>query len=97
MNAVVHCHCKDQRTVLSTELLLKEQLKMKEAAHLLLLVQVEAHLTQALPDGPMVEPAVSSDQVTVNEANSNKSKYGLRSREICFADVVCQERNHNAI
>ena len=97
MNAVVHCHCKDQRTVLSTELLLKEQLKMKKAAHLLLLVQVEAHLTQALPDGPMVEPAVSSDQVTVNEANSSKSKYGMRSREICFADMVCQERNHNAI
>lgn len=97
MNAVVHCRCKDQRTVLSTELLLKEQLKMKKAAHLLLLVPVEAHLTQALPDGPMVEPAVSSDQITVNEVNSNKSKYGLRFREICFADMVCQERNHNAI
>ena len=95
MNAVVHCRCKDQRTVLSTELLLKEQLKMKKAAHLLLLVPVEAHLTQVLPDDPMAEPAVSSEQVTVNEVN--KSKYGIRFREICFADMVCQERNHNAI
>ena len=95
MNAVVHCHCKDQRTVLSTGLLLKEQSKMKKTVHLLPPVPVEAHLTQALPDGPMAEPAVSSEQVTVNEVN--KSKYGLRFREICFADMVCQERNHNAI
>ena len=62
MNAVVHCRCKDQRTVLSTGLLLKEQSKMKKTVQLLPPVPVEAHLTPVLPDDPMVEPVVSSDQ-----------------------------------
>ena len=62
---------------------------MKKAAHLLLLVQVEAHLTQALPDGPMAEPAVSSDQVTVNEANSNvNTKRHLGNPDLFFAEFL---------
>ena len=59
MNAVVPCRCEDRRTVLSTELLRKEQSKMKRTV--LLVLRAEVLHISALPEGLMVEPAVSSD------------------------------------
>ena len=59
MNAGGHCHCEDRRTVLSTELLRKEQSKMKRTVPRAL--QAEVLHIQALQEGLTVEPAVSSD------------------------------------
>lgn len=59
MNAVVPCRCEDRRTVLSTELLRKEQSKMKRTVPPVLRVEV-LHI-QALQEGLTVEAAVSSD------------------------------------
>ena len=59
MNAVVPCRCEDRRTVLSTELLRKEQSKMKRTVPPVL--QAEVLHIQALPEGLTVEAAVSSD------------------------------------
>ena len=59
MNAVVPCRCEDRRTVLSTELLRKEQSKMKRTVPPVLRAEV-LHI-QALPEGLTVEAVVSSD------------------------------------